>query len=148
MLQEFPFKGAEQSLKSMEEHELISVTYHEGRASRIRPGKPVFRYAFASLVDDPVFRASSKIEYNATLIAKAESEIRAAETELAQLQGITANGGDQALGVPDGGWLGLGKNSAIKERARYLLDKMSANVDKLNGLERESAEMLKSLSAK
>lgn len=51
VLQEFPFKGAEQSLKAMEEHELISVSYHAGRASRVKPGKPVFRYAFAALVD-------------------------------------------------------------------------------------------------
>lgn len=97
---------------------------------------------------DPVFRATSQMEYNATLIAKAESEIKAAEAELASLQGITANGGDTALGVPDGGWLGLGRSSAIKDRARYLLDKMSANVEKLNKLEADNADMLKALGGK
>jgi hypothetical protein len=50
-LQDFPFKGAEQSLKAMEEHELITVSYLDGRAANIRPGKPVFRYAFAALID-------------------------------------------------------------------------------------------------
>jgi hypothetical protein len=35
----------------MEEHELISIAYYEGRADKIRPGKPVFRYAFEALVD-------------------------------------------------------------------------------------------------
>jgi hypothetical protein len=64
LLQDFPFKGAEQSLKALEEHELVSVSYVEGelrdggmradqpgRASRLRPGKPVFRYAFKELVN-------------------------------------------------------------------------------------------------
>lgn len=50
-IQEFPFKGAEQSLKAMEEHELITVSYYEGRANNIRPGKPVFRYAFQQLIN-------------------------------------------------------------------------------------------------
>ena len=51
LLQDFPFKGAEQSLKALEEHELISVSYVEGRASKVRSGKPVFRYAFEGLVN-------------------------------------------------------------------------------------------------
>lgn len=51
LLQDFPFKGAEHSLKALEEHELVGVTYVDGRASRVKPGKPVYRYAFQSLVD-------------------------------------------------------------------------------------------------
>ena len=39
----------------MEEHELISVSYVEGRASKVRPGKPVFRYAFEALVQGESF---------------------------------------------------------------------------------------------
>lgn len=87
-----------------------------------------------------------QIEYNTTLIASAESTIVKAEAELSQLQAIIADGGDEKLGVPDSGWLGLGKNSAIKERAKYLLDKMGKGVEKLNKLEAENAEMLKMLS--
>lgn len=49
LLQEFPFKGAEGTLKSLEEHEIVSVTYLEGRASKVKPGKPVFRYVFQEL---------------------------------------------------------------------------------------------------
>lgn len=51
MLQEFPFKGAEQSLKALEEHELVSVSYIDGRASMVKPGKPVFRYVFQALAN-------------------------------------------------------------------------------------------------
>ena len=159
MLQEFPFKGAEQSLKALEEHELVSVAYFEGRASRVRPGKPVFRYAFEQLVNgegnlpglrlmsDPVFRASCQIEYNSALIAKAEGDIKTYETELTTLRGITMNGGDAALGVNEGGFMGLGKSSAVRERARWLLEKMGKSVEKLGVLERENGEMLKMLGS-
>lgn len=87
-----------------------------------------------------------QIEYNTSLIASAESTIKSAEAELSQLQAIIADGGDEKLGVPNAGWLGLGKASAIKERARYLLDKMGKGVEKLDKLEAENAEMLKMLS--
>ena len=51
LLQEFPFKGAESSLKALEGHDLISTSSYEGRPSRVKPGKPVFRYAFEALVN-------------------------------------------------------------------------------------------------
>lgn len=68
VLLEFPFKGDETPLRSMEHAELISIGTHEGwhilhhacywvyiimagRASTIRPGKPVFRWVFERLVN-------------------------------------------------------------------------------------------------
>jgi hypothetical protein len=51
LLQEFPFKGHEQALKAMEEHDLVGISYVEGRASKVKPGKPVYRYAFQQLVN-------------------------------------------------------------------------------------------------
>ena len=42
----------------MEEHELVTVTYVDGRASKIRPGKPVFRYAFEALVEGELLSMS------------------------------------------------------------------------------------------
>ncbi|OCF36360.1 exonuclease [Kwoniella heveanensis BCC8398] len=145
LLQDFPFKGAEQSLKALEEHELVSVTYVDGRASKLKPGKPVFRYAFEALVNDPVFRASCQIEYNAALIAKAEADIRSYETELTTLKGITTEGGSEALGV-NGGWLTSG-HSAIRDRAKWLLDKMGKGVEKTVKLEKENEEMAKVLAS-
>ncbi|KIS00931.1 exonuclease [Cryptococcus deuterogattii 2001/935-1] len=126
MLQEFPFKGAEQSLKALEEHELVSVSYIDGRASMVKPGKPVFRYVFQALAS--------------------ESDIKAYEQELMNLKNITTEGGSDALGV-SGGWLGLGGNSAIKDRGKWLLDKMGGLVDKVGKLEKENAEMVKVLSS-
>jgi hypothetical protein len=51
LLQDFPFKGHEQALKAMEEHDLVGISYVEGRASKVKPGKPVYRYAFQQLVN-------------------------------------------------------------------------------------------------
>lgn len=96
---------------------------------------------------DPVFRAFNQIEYNSAIIASADSSIKSCETELSTLKEITANGGDDALGVTGSSWLGLGKHSAIKDRARWLMDKMGKNVDKLSKLEGENEEMMKVLSS-
>lgn len=147
----------------MEEHELVSVVYHEGRASKVKPGKPVYRFAFQNLCNgmlqstctrgrqlmrtDPVFRASCQIEYNTVVISQAQDAIKSAENELAMLQGIATNGGDTALGIEQGGLLGIGKSSAIRDRAKWLLDKMSKNIEKVGKIEAENAEMLKVLSS-
>ncbi|WWC89726.1 uncharacterized protein L201_004651 [Kwoniella dendrophila CBS 6074] len=151
LLQEFPFKGSEQSLKALEEHELVSVTYVDGRASKVKPGKPVFRYAFQALVNDPVFQSSIQIEYNTTLITKAENEIIKYENELTNLKSIITQGGPEALGVPNTSWSSLpllgGNNSAIKERSKWLLDKMLKNVEKTIKLEKENEEMIKVLAS-
>jgi hypothetical protein len=145
----------------MEEHDLVGITYVEGRASKVKPGKPVYRYAFQQLVNgpslllspcyttnnpDPVFKSSNQIEFNTQVIASADNNIKACEAELSTLKEITADGGDDKLGVNGSSWLGMGKHSAIKERAKWLLEKMGKNVDKLGKLERENEEMLKVLS--
>jgi len=87
------------------------------------------------------------MEYNAVVISTAETTIKSCENELSQLKEITTNGGDAALGVNHGGILGFGQSSAVKERARWLLEKMGKSVDKLGHLERENAEMLKVLGS-
>ncbi|ORX33380.1 RNA12 protein-domain-containing protein [Kockovaella imperatae] len=147
LLQDFPFKGSEQSLKALEEHELVSITYVDGRASKVKPGKPVFRYAFEQLVNDPVFRAMSQIEYNTALIAKAEADIKSYEAELGTLKSISTGGGEEALGLGEGFFSIFGKSTAVKERARWLLEKMGKSVDKLAGLEKDNAEMMKLLTS-
>ena len=81
------------------------------------------------------------------MIAKAETDIRSCETELTDLKNITTQGGDAALGVSEGGFLGLGKSSAIRERAKWLLEKMGKSVDKLGCLEKDNAEMMKILGS-
>lgn len=50
MLVDFPFKGDETALRSMEHAELVSISTKDGRPTSIRPGKPVLRYVFERLV--------------------------------------------------------------------------------------------------
>jgi hypothetical protein len=51
MLVDFPFKGDESALRSMEHAELISISTKDGRPTIIRPGKPVLRYVFERVVN-------------------------------------------------------------------------------------------------
>lgn len=94
-----------------------------------------------------MFKAFYQIEYNSAIISSADSSIKSCETELSTLKEITADGGDDKLGVNGSSWLGVGKHSAIRDRARWLLDKMGKNVDKLSKLEKENEEMMKVLSS-
>jgi hypothetical protein len=110
----------------------------------IRPGKPVFRYAFQRLVSDPIFAASSQIEYDTAIIAKAESDIQKYETELLQLKEIAGStGSSTAWSVVT---LGLSGKSAAEERAGYLLGKMSKAVEKVEKLEKEVEVCKKALA--
>ena len=95
---------------------------------------------------DPVFRASSQIEYNSALIAKAESDIKSYEDELASLKNISTGGGDEALGLSEGMFSVFGKSTAVKERAKWLLEKMGKSVEKLGLLEKDNGEMMKLLT--
>lgn len=136
LLTDFPFKGLEPNLRAMEEHDLVTISYFEGRANLVRPGKPVFRQAFERLVNDEAFRAGQQIEYNAAVISKSEAEITAIEAELARLRDITADG--DKLGVGEAGWWGMSKGSGIHQRAQYLLAKLETLMAKLRDADQDT----------
>ncbi|KAJ7366501.1 RNA12 protein-domain-containing protein [Mycena albidolilacea] len=131
VLLEFPFKGDEAPLRSMEHAELISIGTHNGRPSTIRPGKPVFRAVFERLVNDSIFQATQDIAFNEKVIAAAESTVKACEQELLSLKDI------------GGGW---GGNAASSTRSRYLLSKMHASAMKIEALEGRNSELKKVLA--
>ncbi|KAJ7771805.1 RNA12 protein-domain-containing protein [Mycena metata] len=135
VLLEFPFKGDESPLRSLEHAELIAIGTHNGRPSTIRPGKPVYKYVFDRLVKDPIFQATQDIAYNEKLIASAESTVKACESELLTLKEIGTDG--------EHWW---GGNSASSTRSRYLLSKMQASATKIEGLERKNTELKKVLA--
>ncbi|KAF7365492.1 Mitochondrial escape protein 2 [Mycena venus] len=130
VLLEFPFKGDEASLRSIEHAELISVGTHNGRPSTIRPGKPVFRAVFERLVNDPIFQATQDIAFNEKLIAWEDSTVKACEQELLSLKEI---------GREYEHWWG-GK-TASSARSRYLLSKMHTSTMKIEALERQNSEL-------
>ncbi|KAF7359414.1 Mitochondrial escape protein 2 [Mycena sanguinolenta] len=88
VLLDFPFKGDEAPLRSMEHAELITIGTHNGRPSTIQPGKPVFQAVFERLVNDPIFQATQDIAFNEKVIAGAEIIVKACEQELLTLKEI------------------------------------------------------------
>ncbi|KAJ6547159.1 RNA12 protein-domain-containing protein [Mycena capillaripes] len=135
VLLEFPFKGDEGPLRSMEHAELISIGTHNGRPSTIRPGKPVFQAVFERLVKDSIFQATQDIAFNEKVIASAESTVKVCEQELLALKEI---------GTDSEHW--WGGNSASSTRSRYLLSKMQASTLKIEALERRNSELKKVLA--
>ncbi|KAJ6466338.1 RNA12 protein-domain-containing protein [Mycena sanguinolenta] len=135
VLLEFPFKGDEAPLRSMEHAELISIGTHNGRPSTIRPGKPVFRAVFERLVNDSIFRATQDIAFNEKMITGEETTVKACEQELLSLKEI---------GRDFEHW--WGGNAASSTRSRYLLTKMQAATLKIEALERRNIELKKVLA--
>ncbi|KAJ7702409.1 exonuclease [Mycena rosella] len=135
VLLEFPFKGDEGPLRSMEHAELITIGTNNGRPSTIRPGKPVYKFVFERLVNDSIFQATQDIAYNEKLIASAESTVKACEQELLALKEI---------GTDAEHW--WGGNTASSSRSRYLLAKMQASAEKIEALERKNLELKKVLA--
>ncbi|KAH9901129.1 RNA12 protein-domain-containing protein [Cubamyces lactineus] len=135
VLMDFPFKGDEMPLRNMEHAELISIGTINGRPSTIRPGKPVYKYVFERLVQDPTFQATQDIAFNEKVIASSNATVQACETELVTLKDVDAG---------TSSW--LGSNSAVEARASYLLKKMRAAQRKIDALERENAQLKKVLA--
>ncbi|KAF8831619.1 hypothetical protein HHX47_DHR1000799 [Lentinula edodes] len=150
---DYPFKGDESPLRSMEHAELITIATRDGLPTVIRPGKPVYRWVFERLVNgitiytlihlhsftyglsDPIFRATQEIEFNNRLVSIAETTIQSCEEELLKLVEIGKNGPST--------WLTEDPSS---RRSRYLLKKMMESERKLEALERKNAELKKTLS--
>ncbi|KAG6833500.1 hypothetical protein H0H87_006072 [Tephrocybe sp. NHM501043] len=140
VLVEYPFKGDETALRSMEHAELISIGTHDGRPSTIRPGKPVLRWVFERLVNDPIFRASQEISYNENIISGAEKTIRACEEELTTISTIASR-----ARLP---WwkFGFGEPRGTYVRSQYLANKMAASAKNIGMLEKKNAELKKILA--
>ncbi|RDB21358.1 Mitochondrial escape protein 2 [Hypsizygus marmoreus] len=139
VLLEFPFKGDETALRSMEHAELISIGTHDGRASIIRPGKPVYRWVFERLVNDPVFRATQDIAFNEKVITTSEQKITACEDELTKLKNIVP------MEVRPWWTFGIRQRSATSLRVRYLTEKMLVYEKKIERLEKQNLELKKIL---
>ena len=93
-----PFKSADGPLRALEQAELVTVVHRDGRPSVIRPGKPVYRHAFQSLVADPVFRASNELAINAAAASGAAADLKAAEDELVKLASLFSSQSKFAIG--------------------------------------------------
>lgn len=121
--------GGEATLQALEQAELISIVSGPGgRPSAIKPGKPVYAAAFRRLCQDKVLSARLDLKTLDELIKGEVEGIAKAEQELSVLGGFP------------------GQPAEVKTRVRYLLRKVLAGQDKVEGYEWESKELKKILS--
>jgi len=138
VLLEFPFKGDEKALHSLENAEIITIGTSNGRPSSIRAGKPVLQWAFKELAKDPIFRATQDVSLNEKAILSNEKIIFACEEELKTLQGIAS--------MERSWWhFGLGESNHKRARINYLSKRMLGAVRKIEILERQNFELRKIL---
>ncbi|EKD02278.1 hypothetical protein A1Q2_03425 [Trichosporon asahii var. asahii CBS 8904] len=141
LLQYYPFKGGDMALKAMEERDIVTIVYRDGRAYAVRPGKPVFREAFRQLEADSTFAAASQIAYNNSVISAAEAAIKGYEEELNKLKALIGEGDGLKLSDKSRGWLTSwwGESSPINQRAKYLLEQMDASMKKIAAANADNA---------
>ncbi|KIM49011.1 hypothetical protein M413DRAFT_438171 [Hebeloma cylindrosporum] len=138
ILVDFPFKGDENALRSMEHAELITISTKEGRPAAIRPGKPIFRWVFERVVNDKVFAARQELVYNEKQIADTEAKIGTYEQELAVL--VETMGNEQRR------WWTFGRSACV-ERARAVGERLVIAQRKVDKLERKNTELKKVMTS-
>ncbi|KAI1987985.1 mitochondrial escape protein 2 [Ophidiomyces ophidiicola] len=122
-------KDGERTIRALEQMELISVTTLNGRPSTIKPGRPVYAAAFKRLLEDDVLRCRLDIR---TLGQQTEMElenIKKCEGELQVLSSFAK------------------EPREIRPRVSWLLSKLASSQAKIEGYERESAELKKTLQS-
>ena len=120
------FSSSEPTLQALEQAELITITSEpsNGRPREIKPGRPVFAAAFRQLVQDPVLKARMDLGLLGEMSKGEERKIEGWEGELKLL-------GD----LPGGGGKGL------RERVRWLVEKVRVGQRKVEGWEGEMARL-------
>lgn len=119
----------EAALDGLANAELITVKSYKGRPQRILPGRPVYQAAFTQLTKDTVLSAKMDLAMLTELSKIEVKNIEKVENELALL-GALPKQPAQAAG-----------------RISYLLAKMEASQTKINGFEKEMAQLKKVLSS-
>ncbi|KJA27306.1 hypothetical protein HYPSUDRAFT_62986 [Hypholoma sublateritium FD-334 SS-4] len=137
MLVDFPFKGDETALRSMEHAELISISTKNGRPATIRPGKPVLRWVFERVVNDKYFQATQELAYNEKQILDAEAKIDKYEQELALLV--------DTMKKERRPWYSFHRSPCV-ERARSVGEKLAIAERKVSLLERKNVGFKRLLS--
>ncbi|CCG80528.1 Mitochondrial escape protein 2 [Taphrina deformans PYCC 5710] len=82
-------KNGDESLKALEQAEMISIVTRNGHPSAIRVGKPVYHAAFQRIRNDAAFCAGLDLERVTALLGVEASTIAKAEEELILLKEIS-----------------------------------------------------------
>ncbi|KAJ9097896.1 mitochondrial escape protein 2 [Naganishia cerealis] len=111
-------------LSTLEKHDLISLISDKGVLNTVLTGRPLYKAAFRSLVEDPkIFRIYEEDLYN-KLIALENAKIAKLEDEFAKLASVDAR--------------------LVRNRLDYVLNKIVASTDKITDYE----EKISGLSSK
>lgn len=122
--------NGEQSLQTLEQAELISITSVNGRPNKVKPGKPVYLSAFQYLTEDEVLHSRLDLTIFKMLAAAQNSTIQSCEEELQKLAALP--------GTP----------AQMKPRIKYLLDKAAAAQEKIVDYEAKIGRLKKILNEK
>ncbi|WEW61805.1 mitochondrial escape protein 2 [Emydomyces testavorans] len=123
-------KDGENTIRALEQAELISVTTLNGRPSTIKPGRPVYAAAFKRLVDDDVLRCRLGLRTLGEQIAMETANINKYEGEL------------QVLGSLEK------EPKEIRPRVRWLLANLAGSQANIEKYEQESAGLKQILQSK
>jgi len=82
------FNGDDSPIRAMEDNELITVIYKDGRPYSIRAYRPLYRSGFKRMMSDSRFSASMCVATSKYLIANETKKIREQEDELSILVNI------------------------------------------------------------
>ncbi|PHH60698.1 hypothetical protein CDD82_2243 [Ophiocordyceps australis] len=115
--------NGEAALKALADTELITLTTHLGRPSRIYPGKPVHREAFAVLMQDEDLCKIMDLAILEELKALETREFRTIESELIQLASLQTT------------------PRVVKMRIVYLLNRMGSLQWKIDRLDETMAPL-------
>lgn len=115
------------TLRALEQAELISIISVNGRPESVKPGKPVYRTVFKRLTEDRTLSSHLDLEILSQLISKENKNIGKHEEEL-RLLGT----------LPKQPW-------ELKGRIQWLLQKVYNSQNKIGQYEAESATLQKVL---
>ncbi|MCJ1313236.1 mitochondrial escape protein 2 [Agyrium rufum] len=118
-------------LQALETAELITIHSPEGRPHSISAGKPVYLAAFRKLVQDEVLRARLDLALLGELVTLENKNVEKFEGELQLLGGLPHGGGRE-----------------LEPRVRWLVGKMAASQEKVEGWEREMGGLKEVLKMK
>ena len=114
-------------LQALEQAEMISIVSSNGRPTSIRPGKPVYSAAFKQLTADRVLKARLDLAILSRLIKVETQGIDKYEAELNLLGSLP------------------GSPKEVRARVKWLLGKLNAGQNKVEGYESESGRLKKIL---
>lgn len=119
--------GGDKAIAALEQSELISVQSLGGRPYSIKPGKPVYHPAFKRLIDDKVLAAKMDLSTLGEAVTGENKSIEKYEQELQLLGGLPKQPGE------------------LNGRIHWLIDKISGSQSKIEGYEKEQADLKKLL---